>query len=277
MAESTPLTEETQQKMKEVKIVVPRMELLKCIFFGKRGKVVTLCWKGDRHSFGSMPLSTFECPTLNLDWRKCTEHWGLPMEATASTSCPIQCMCTCIRTPLPAALSSSPWPWHSSLLMWAWLSCRITARLTSYHLCFAVKTCAFVGPVSAAIQPITTITNRWPKIAWDWGEDVWATRLVQCMEMSGTSTDVRIIPAFRWTSRGYTSQINTLFPHVMSVKATPFHGMTDILLMGPESVGVVRVSTERLVVSIELGINKVAHHSRQGPQNVARESGRASC
>ena len=94
-----------------------------------------------------------------------------------------------------------------------------------------------------------------PKIAWDWGEDVWATRLVQCMEMSGTSTDVRIIPAFRWTSRGYTSQINTLFPHVMSVKATPFHGMTDILLMGPESVGVVR---ERLVVSIELGINKVA-------------------
>ena len=61
-----PLTEETQQKMKEVKIVVPRMELLKCIFFGKRGKVVTLCWKGDSHSYGSMPLSTFECPTLNL-------------------------------------------------------------------------------------------------------------------------------------------------------------------------------------------------------------------
>ena len=87
-----------------------------------------------------------------------------------------------------------------------------------------------------------------PRVAWDWGETVWAARLVQCLEIAGVTKAIRVIPAYKWSPGGYITEINTLFPNVMSVRATPFHGMTDILLMGPESVGVVCISAERFVV-----------------------------
>ena len=88
------------------------------------------------------------------------------------------------------------------------------------------------------------------------GEDVWAARLVRCIEISGVANGVRLIPAFTWSPR---AEINTLFPHIMSVRAAPFHGMTDLLLLGPESDAIVRVTTEKfLVCTIEVGINRVA-------------------
>ena len=107
---------------------------------------------------------------------------------------------------------------------------------------------------SGAIVEYPWVTEQ--NISWDWNEDVWTGRMYECLQVSNIA-GVRIVPAYKWTPRGYTSEISTLFPHVMDLRISPFHGMSDILILGQASVVVVRVAEQhRYVCAVEVGIHK---------------------
>ena len=77
--------------------------------------------------------------------------------------------------------------------------------------------------------------------------------------MSPILHGLKVVPAFMWTSTGYRAQIRTLFPRVPCLTPTPFQGMTDLLLIGDRSLGIVDVSeTDNMVCSIEVGRAKQA-------------------
>ena len=78
-------------------------------------------------------------------------------------------------------------------------------------------------------------------VVWDWSEKIWTRRLLECIEQR--SLGLKVIPAFMWTTHDYQAQIGTIFPHVRCICAAPFHGMTDILLVGGK-IGVTNVVAE---------------------------------
>ena len=80
-------------------------------------------------------------------------------------------------------------------------------------------------------------------------------RLLQCIECTALE-GIKVVPAFRWSSNGYRSEINTHFPNVRFMRAAPFHGMTDLLLMAENSLALVHVEDTSFICSVELGIQK---------------------
>ena len=52
---------------------------------------------------------------------------------------------------------------------------------------------------------------------------------------SPSASGINVIPAFKWSSTGYRSELSTIFPNVMDFRVAPFHGMTDLLLIGEGS------------------------------------------
>ena len=91
-----------------------------------------------------------------------------------------------------------------------------------------------------------------PLFAWDWSEEVWVQRLFQCIECTALE-GIKVVPAFRWSSNGYRSDINTHFPNVRFMRAAPSHGMTDLLLMAENSLALVHVEDTSFICS---GIQK---------------------
>ena len=63
---------------------------------------------------------------------------------------------------------------------------------------------------------------------------------------------MRVIEAFKWTPNGYLRDISTLFPHVMGVTSSTFHGMTDFLIMGSNPISVVCLA-QSILRSIKVG------------------------
>ena len=90
-------------------------------------------------------------------------------------------------------------------------------------------------------------------VSWDWTEEVWSQRLYQCIQRI---KGVTIVPAFQWKPKGYQADISTICSKVTCINATPFHGMTDILLIGEKSLGLVRVQEMTKVCSVEVGTVK---------------------
>ena len=89
-----------------------------------------------------------------------------------------------------------------------------------------------------------------PKVAWDWGEGTWSSRLSQVLQAFPLTQNVRVIEAFKWMPNSYTSEVSTLFPRVMGIRAALFRGMTDIIIMGKSSISVVNLP---VLCSIEIG------------------------
>ena len=92
-------------------------------------------------------------------------------------------------------------------------------------------------------------------VSWDWNE-VWSQRLFQCIQHE--ITGVNVVPAFLWKPNGFQAEISTIFSNVKCTRATPFHGMTDILLIGEKSLGLIRVQETTVVCSVEVGVDKEA-------------------
>ena len=90
-------------------------------------------------------------------------------------------------------------------------------------------------------------------VSWDWNEEVWSQRLYQCIQQV---EGVKVVPAFLWKPNGYKADISTIFSKVTCLSATPFHGMTDILLIGEKSLGLIRVQEMTVVCSVEVGTAK---------------------
>ena len=64
-----------------------------------------------------------------------------------------------------------------------------------------------------------------------------------------------------WYLLFYGNQTASRLKSARSVKcihATPFHGMTDILLIGEKSLGLIRVQSKIVVCSGEVGVDKEA-------------------
>ena len=93
-------------------------------------------------------------------------------------------------------------------------------------------------------------------VSWDWNEEVWSQRLFQCIQEE--ITGVNVVPAFLWKPNGFHAEISTIFSNVKCIRATPFHGMTDILLIGEKSLGLIRVQETTGVCSVEVGVDKEA-------------------
>ena len=65
-----------------------------------------------------------------------------------------------------------------------------------------------------------------------------------------------MVPAFLWKPKGYQAEISTIFSKVECIRA--IHGMTDILLVGEKSLGLIRVQETTVVCSVEVGVYKEA-------------------
>lgn len=78
-------------------------------------------------------------------------------------------------------------------------------------------------------------------LAWSWNELTWITRLFYSIQGTKTFDGVNLYPAFEWRATTYQQEIGNLFPNVPSSQISPFHGVTDILMIC-NKVGVARVS-----------------------------------
>lgn len=66
-----------------------------------------------------------------------------------------------------------------------------------------------------------------------WDEEVWVTRLFSSLMESTIAQRVRVIDAYIWNAKNWDSKILSVFTNLTKdvLRITPFHGMTDILLM----------------------------------------------
>jgi hypothetical protein len=73
-----------------------------------------------------------------------------------------------------------------------------------------------------------------------WSEEVWVTRLFHSLK--ATQCDVfkgiQIVDAFNWKSSTWESSLLSVFTNIpRNFRVTPFHGMTDVLLIGDKGIG----------------------------------------
>ena len=243
------MEKETDPKVKEARVV------LKCLLLGKSGQVLPLRWKGTGLPLGgSYPLSCFDSPALVSELRDVRSALEVSHDGNSIYRLPnVAYVHVYKHTIACSSFTLSKAQAFFTFVDGGGLDLLPQSSIDIKPFLYGGQDLLLAGESSSA-EEYSWVTE--PRVAWDWGEAVWAARLVQCLEISGVTDAIRVIPAYKWTPSGYISEINSLFPNVMSVKATPFHGMTDILLMGPKSVGVVHASAERCLCSVELGINK---------------------
>ena len=237
------MEKETDPKVKEARVV------LKCLFWGKSGQVLPLRWKeAGLHLGGSYPLSCFDSPALVSELRDVRSALEVSHDGNSIYRLPNAYVHVYKHTIACSSFTLSKAQAFFTFVDGGGLDLLPQSSIDIKPFLYGGQDLLLAGESSSA-EEYSWVTE--PRVAWDWGEAVWAARLVQCLEISGVTDAIRVVPAYKWTPSGYISEINTLFPNVMSVKATPFHGMTDILLMGPKSVGVVHASAERCLCSVE--------------------------
>ena len=97
-----------------------------------------------------------------------------------------------------------------------------------------------------------------PLLPWSWTEREWNTHLFHCITESSAFQGVKVTPAYLWDTGSYQQQIHSIFPRVLSLKASPFRGMTDILLT---KTRVALINIDGGLCCIEVGIGKGRTHA----------------
>ena len=245
--------ERAQKRGRERNQLEPEVHLQKavkgvitCLFFGKTAQVLQLTFrKGKEHpNTTSYPLEAFESPTLD-DELEC-------LEEILQISCDNN---NIFRMPVGYVHVYTDAINNSAL------------TLTTAHNFFTFTGEVARVPLSEAsnidvnpfLRPDAVLQIRGVEresavesaavVPWDWNEVVWVERLFKCLEQQ--LTDITVVPAFQWKPINYRTDISTLFKHVKDLQATPFKGMTDILLIGQKNVAVVRVEELTVVCSVE--------------------------
>ena len=224
-------------------------------FFGKTAQVVELTFrKGKEHrNAPSYPLEAFESPMLD-DELEC-------LEETLHITCDNNRI---FRLPVGYVHVYTDAINNSAL------------TLSKAHKFFTFAGEVAKVPLSAAsnidvnpfLDPDAVLEIRGVAresaavVPWDWNEVVWVERLFKCLEQQ--LTGITVVPAFQWQPLNYRTDISTLFKHVKDLQATPFKGMTDILLIGEKSVGVVRVEELTVVCSVEVEWGNVCRDGSRG-------------
>ena len=222
-----------------------------CIFFGKCVKVFPLTFKQVGHpSANSYPLTVFENPNLDRELKFVQEDLGIPHEANTIYRLPIGYVHVYSKTVPCSALKLSA-------------ASRFFTFDTSTPMMTLPRECTIdIKPFVYAKDDLKRMGEdkteyAWKTeelVSWDWNEEVWSQRLFQCIQHGFTG--VKVVPAFRWKPNGYQAEISTIFSNVKCIHATPFHGMTDILLVGEKSLGLIRVQETTVVCSVEVGVYK---------------------
>lgn len=94
-----------------------------------------------------------------------------------------------------------------------------------------------------------------PSIPWDWNEDVRVKRLAPCLQTSSSYRHVLVVHVYTWKPKVYESKIATIFPNVMKLQPTPFHGMTSLLISN-RAACVIHACKPSVVCSLEVGKDK---------------------
>ena len=214
-----------------------------CLFFGKCVKVFPLTFKQVGHpSASSYPLRIFENPNLDRELKFVQEDLGIPHEANTICRLPIGYVHVYSKTVPCSALKLSASSFFtfdtSTPMMTLPRECTIDIKPFVY----AKDDLERMGEDKGEDKSEDKTEYAWKTeelVSWDWNEEVWSQRLFQCIQHGFTG--VKVVPAFRWKPNGYQAEISTIFSNVKCIHATPFHGMTDILLVGEKSLGLIRV------------------------------------
>ena len=234
-----------------------------CLFFGKCVKVFPLAFKKVGHpSANSYPLSVFENPNLDRELEVVEEVLGIPHEANTiyrllfgyvhvySKSLP------CSALKLSAAIRFFSFD-TSTPMMTLPRECKIDIKPFVYAKDDLERMDEDKGEDKSEDKKTEYAWKTEELVSWDWNEEVWSQRLFQCIQHGFTG--VKVVPAFWWKPNGYQAEISTIFSNVKFVHPTPFHGMTDILLLGEKRIALVRVQETTVVCSAEVGVNKEAN------------------
>ena len=250
--------QELQHKVKRVQLQV-HVSTIHCLFFGKRGTVIQLPLKAGHPSGSSYKLEAFEYRASDLMRELGAIKDTLGIKACGSTICRlpsgvyIHCygkgtVC-CSSVKLSDAKQFFVFD-DSALLKLP------SGRVNIMPVIFAGHDLAQLPPpLSSAVSATHYTWVSDPAIAWDWNEKTWSHRLVEVLmgiPECKTKT-IKVIDAFKWTPTEYVAEICTLFPSVVDVSVSPFHGMTDILLLGEGRSCVVQLNDPQVLCSVEIG------------------------
>lgn len=102
--------------------------------------------------------------------------------------------------------------------------------------------------VSKVIKKISANEGKYfwvndPAMSWSWNENVWSTRLFHCIKESPKFSRTKIIPAYQWHPRSYGNKLKELFGKAL-LHASPFHGMTDILIFNEHTLCCIEVGIQ---------------------------------
>ena len=247
---------------RDVLVRVPRVVVgsLHCLFFGKRARLLTLPFKGHGHPCGtSYPIEQFDCADLDSELEDVKAELGvvslrntvhkLPCGVYTHVYGPKTTKCSGFR------LSDAGQFFEFDASPPLQLCQRRASVIDVNPFIFAGEDLERHG--SRGIYPWVTQ----PQVAWDWTEATWTERLLQCIKQSPSASGINVIPAFKWSSTGYRSELSTIFPNVMDFCVAPFHGMTDLLLIGEGSIAAIQIQdATSLICTVEVGLDKGPTH-----------------
>ena len=227
-----------------VKGVIP------CLFLGKSAQVFPLKFKkGGYPSANSYPLEHFENPNLEYALKEVDEELGIPYEANSLYQLPVGY----VHVYSTKTVSCSALKLTAAAAFFTFESTPVESLPPACTL--DLKPFVYAKDDLKRVSEDTT-EYAWKTeecVSWDWNEEVWSQRLYQCIQQV---EGVKVVPAFLWKPNGYKADISTIFSKVKCIRATPFHGMTDILLIGEKSLGLIRVQEMTVVCSVEVGTAK---------------------
>jgi hypothetical protein len=228
---------------RDLRIQVPRLvQYLPTLFFGQRGSVVTL-------KFKSAGLANTSAYPLELFYREPLDDHLQNVNSLLNIDCEdnrIECFPSGVAVHVywPGTRSCSSVRLSEARQFFSFEKSESKVlpetTLDIRPFIFGEDDMKTLGGVQGGSVTKYTYGTR-SDVTWDWGEQIWTQRLVECIRTPCGSRGVNVISAFTWTPATYTTEIGKIFPNVGCISAAPFHGMTDLLLVGDNLVGVLNV------------------------------------
>ena len=265
------MPKDVHSSARDVQVRVPRVVVgsLHCLFFGKRARLLTLPFKGHGHPCGtSYPIEQFDCADLDSELEDVRAELGVVSLRNSVHKLPCG-VYTHVYGPKTIRCSGFKLSDAGQFFEFD----------ASPPLQLCERRVIDVNPFIFAGEDLERHSSHgnysWvtqAQVAWDWTEATWTERLLQCIQQSPSASGISIIQAFKWSPTGYHSELSTIFPNVMDFRVAPFHGMTDLLLIGEGSVAAIQIQDAfSLICTVDKGPTypiTVACSLRRWPEKV---------